>query len=185
MEKMFEGKLTRLRVYKKEDLKTVWNYINQENTMKFLRPGIPFPFKFEEEEKWYESINGLSTKSYTFAIERKKDDEYLGGVGINEIDWKNSYCEIGIFLAEDYCGQGYGTDALKVLIDFIFNEMNLNKVMLSVYSFNDRAQNSYKKTGFVEEGRLREHIFRNGKYNDEIIMSILRKEWEEMKKKGV
>lgn len=182
---MFEGKITRLRVYKKEDLKRVWNFINQEKTMKFLRPGIPFPYRFEEEEKWYESISGLSQKNYTFAIERLKDDEYIGGLGINEIDWKNSYCEIGIFLAEDFCGEGYGTDALKILVDFIFNEMNLNKVMLSVYSFNERARNSYKKVGFVEEGILRDNIFRNGEYNDEIIMSILRREWEEMKEKTV
>jgi RimJ/RimL family protein N-acetyltransferase len=182
---MFEGKLTRLRVYKREDLKKVWNFINQENTMKFLRPGIPFPYRFEEEEKWYDSISAMSEKNYTFAIERIEDDEYIGGCGINEIDWKNSYCEIGIFLSEDYCGKGYGTDALRTLVDFIFNEMNLNKVMLNVYSFNDRAISSYKNVGFVEEGRLREHIFRNGKYSDELIMSILRSDWREMKEKGV
>jgi len=182
---MFEGKLTRLRVYRKEDLKKVWSYINDENIMKYLRPGIPFPFKFEDEEKWYESFNGLSEKSYTFAIERLKDDEYLGGCGINDIDWKNSFCEIGIFLSDNFCGNGYGTDALKILVDFIFNELNLNKVMLNVYDFNERAINSYKKVGFIEEGRLRDHIFRNGKYNDEVVMSILRREWEEMKQKGV
>nr|WP_206076217.1 GNAT family protein [Marinitoga lauensis] len=73
---------------------------------------------------------------------------------------------------------GYGTEAMKLLVNFIFDEMNINKVKLHVFSFNKRAIRSYEKVGFKVEGVLREQIFREGKYHDEIIMGILRREWQ-------
>jgi len=176
---MFEGKKVLLREYRKEDVKKAWEYINDPDVKRFLMPGIPYPLRLEEEEKWFEGQSS-SGDTYNFAIVLKDTGEYIGGCGINTVDWKNSHACVGIFLGKKFWSKGYGTDAMKVLVNFIFSQMNINKVYLYVYSFNKRAIRSYEKCGFKIEGRLREHIFRDGKYHDEYIMSILRNEWKEL-----
>ncbi|MBO8161851.1 MAG: GNAT family N-acetyltransferase, partial [Thermosipho sp. (in: Bacteria)] len=98
----------------------------------------------------------------------------------NNIDWKNSVATVGIFLGRPHWNKGYGTDAMKVLVRFIFNEMNINKVKLSVYSFNKRGIRAYEKAGFKIEGVLREELFREGKYHDVYVMGILKNEWKNM-----
>ncbi|AEX85937.1 acetyltransferase [Marinitoga sp. 1135] len=174
---MLEGKLVKLRAYSKNDLEKVLEYINDEEVRKNLMPGIPYPFRMEDEEKWYEKLNPFGGGKYDFAIELKKTGEYIGGCGVNEIDWKNSVATVGIFIGKPFFNKGYGTEAMKLLVDFVFKEMNINKVKLHVFSFNQRAIKSYEKVGFKVEGILREQIFREGKYHDEVIMGILRKEW--------
>ena len=78
---------------------------------------------------------------------------------------------------KNYWGKGYGYDALKTLIDFIFNECNMEKVKLSVYEFNTRAVACYKKLGFKEEGRLKKELYREGKYGDVILMAVFKEEY--------
>ena len=174
---MYEGKLVRLRAYKKEDIEVVLKYINDEEVKRNLIPGIPFPYTLEDEEKWYESNTALKD-TYNFAIETLEDKKYLGGCGINEVDWKNSKAVIGIFIGnKEYWNKGYGTDVMNTLIRFIFEQMNINKIKLNVYSFNERAIKCYEKCGFKREGVLRQEIFRDGKYHDEIVMGLLKDEW--------
>lgn len=173
---MLEGSLVRLREYKKEDITFAHKYINDFEVKRLLVPGIPFPMRLEEEEKWYDSQSAFKD-IYNFAIEKKENAEYIGGCGINEVDWKNSVATVGIFLGKPFWSQGFGTDAMNILLGFIFNQMNLNKAGLNVYSFNERAIASYSKCGFVVEGRLRQQIFRDGKYHDEVLMGLLRSEY--------
>jgi RimJ/RimL family protein N-acetyltransferase len=175
---MYKGEKVKLRAYKKEDLKSCVEFINDPEVKQNLTPGIPFPFKYEDELKWYDSLNPMSEKSYSFAIETLEEEMYIGGLGINSVDWKNSVAVVGIFLGKDYFNLGYGTDAMKIIIKFIFEQMNINKIKLFVYSFNKRAIRTYEKTGFRVEGVLRQEIFRNGEYHDEIIMGLLREDWK-------
>ncbi|MFD3157760.1 GNAT family N-acetyltransferase [Haloimpatiens sp. FM7330] len=175
---MYRGEKILLRAYKKEDIPLAWKYINDEEVKRYLTPGIPFPLTLEEEYKWFEGISSSSNNSYSFAIETLQEGKYIGGCGVNRVDWKNSIADIGIFIGNgEFREKGYGTDAVKALIKFIFNEMNLNKIKLNVYSFNKRAIKCYEKCGFKVEGTLRQEIFREGKYHDEYIMSILRCEY--------
>lgn len=174
---MYKGTLVRLREYREDDISTVLKYINDEEVKRNLTPGIPYPFTLEDEKKWYQSITATED-TYSFAIETIEDSIYLGGCGINHVDWKNSIAVVGIFIGnKDYWNKGYGTDAMRTLIKFIFNEMNINKIKLNVYSFNERAVKCYEKCGFKKEGVLRQEIYREGKYHDEFIMAILREEW--------
>lgn len=178
---MYSGKKVRLRAYNKEDVEYAWKYINDEEIKKLLMPGIPFPMRLEEEEKWFHEQSAFKD-TYNFAIETLEEGKYIGGCGINNVDWKNSVVTVGIFIgAKDYLGKGYGTDAMNTLVSFIFNQMNINKIKLNVYSFNERAVKSYKKSGFKLEGTLRQEIFRDGKYYDEYVMGILREEYNARK----
>lgn len=174
---MLYGEKVILREYRKNDTENVLDYINDFETKKFLTPGIPFPYKFEDELLWYEKNVPSEKGTYSMAIEEKITGEYLGGCGINSLNWKNSVAEIGIFIAKPFWNKGYGTDAIKLLIKFIFEEMNIHKVKLETYSFNQRAIRCYEKCGFTKEGILREELFREGKYHDIILMSILKDEY--------
>lgn len=173
---MYEGKLVRLRAYRKEDVPFAQEWINDPEMKTNLAPGVPYPVTLEDEEKWVASLSS-NKDDYSFAIETL-DGQYLGGCGVNWVDWKNSRAMVGIFIGnKDYLGKGYGTDAMRVLVRFIFNEMNIHKVKLMVYAFNERAIKSYKKCGFVVEGVKRDEIFKNGKYHDELEMGLLRDDW--------
>jgi len=175
---MFEGKLVRLREYRKEDIPLKLSYINDPEILKYLEPGIPYPVTLNEELKWLDSISAFRD-TYRFAIEAVTDSNYIGDCGVSSIDWKNSIASVSIFIGSGaYRGKGYGTEAMKLLISFLFNQVNINKVRLSVYSFNERAIKSYEKCGFKIEGVLRQEIFRNGEYHDIIAMGMLKEEYK-------
>jgi RimJ/RimL family protein N-acetyltransferase len=113
-----------------------------------------------------------------FAIEAN-DGKYIGGCGANNLDMKNRVAEVGIFIGDkDYLGKGYGTEAMELLLQFLFDEVNMNKVSLNVIAFNKRAVRSYEKASFKLEATAREAIYRLGRYNDLLTMSILKEEYE-------
>jgi len=174
---MYKGEKIKLREYREEDIETVQKYINDPEVKKLLHAGIPYLYTLEDEEKWYESLSAQKD-TYSFAIETLEDKKYIGGCGINKVDWKNSVVDVGIFIGDkNYWGKGYGTDAMGVLVKFIFEQLNVNKIKLQVFSFNERAIKSYKKCGFKVEGVLRQEIFREGKYYDDIVMGLLKDEF--------
>ncbi len=180
---MYTGQKIRLRDYRKEDMVLAHQFINDPEIKKNLVTRIPFPITFPEQEKWFMEI---STKkdTYPFAIETLKEKRYIGGCGINEVDWKNSWAVVGIVIGDkNYLNKGYGTDAMRVLTRFIFEQMNIHKVKLFVFGFNERAIQCYKKCGFVREGVLRKELFRDGQYYDVYIMSILREDFQKLKPK--
>lgn len=175
---MYTGKLVKLREYRKEDAKLAQKLINNPSIKKNLTTSIPFPICEWEEEKWVQSNSAFSSSKYSFAIETLDDNKYIGGCGINTINWLSRTAEIGIFIGNtDYHSKGYGSDALKVLINFIFNQMNIRKIKLNVYSFNERAIGCYKKLGFQNEGTLRDELFRDGKYYNIVMMGMFKEEF--------
>lgn len=174
---MYEGKKIRLREYRKEDIPLRLKYINDPEISCNLTPDTPYPMTLHEEEKWLESITTASD-TYKFAIETIEKNEFIGGCSINSVDWKNSVATIGIFIGcKEYRGRGYGTDAMRVLMDFIFMQMNINKIRLIVYSFNDAAIKCYEKCNFKIEGVLRQEIYKDGEYHDKISMGLLKGEY--------
>lgn len=175
---MYTGKLVRLRAYKEEDIERAVEFINDEEVKKFLDSNIPFPMTKWQEEEWVRSRKANSNFTYDFAIEDLETGKYIGGCSINECDVKNRTCVIGIMIGDkEYWSKGYGSDSLKVLTKFIFEEVNMNKIKLKVFSFNSRAIACYKKVGFKEEGILKKELYRNGKYHDEILMAIFKDEF--------
>ena len=174
---MFEGEKVRLRAYRREDLPLTLEYLNDLEVAEGVRPGFLFPFRKEDEDKWYDGLNPLSKDTYSFAIESLTDNSYMGGCGIKEFNVKNHTAALGIFLGSPHWRKGYGSDALRVLVKFCFNEMNLHKIKIDVFSFNQKAMKCYEKVGFKTEGVLRQEMYRNGMYHDHIVMGLLRSEW--------
>ena len=113
-----------------------------------------------------------------FAIILLKNDELIGNCSIYVKSANDGVSELGIFIGDEkFRNNGYGQEALNLLLDYGFNYLNLNSVYLSVFSFNDVAIHCYKKIGFREAGRLRENYFLNGKYYDVVYMDILKREF--------
>ena len=132
----------------------------------------------EAEREWIESNN--KKQEYNFAIVDLETDQLIGNCGIDRINAKDRKATLGVFIGEEENrGKGYGAEALKLLLDYGFNYLNLHNIELSVMAFNERAIACYKKVGFKEVGRRRESYFLNGKYYDHIMMDILDREFEE------
>ena len=173
---MFTGKKVVLKAYEKHHTKPAHEGFNRYAVQRLLSPTVILPLSYTEEEQFLDGQAAAKAggKSYSFAIETL-EGQYIGGCGYFDLDVKNRHAALGISIVEpEFWGKGYGADALEVLIEFLFNEMNLRKVHLTVFSFNERAIRCYRKLGFVEEGRLREHVFREGRYEDVILMGLFR-----------
>ena len=133
----------------------------------------------DAEKKYLENKN-MNTDTTAFAIVDLKNDKMVGTLSLENVNHANRTAVLGIFIGEpDYRSNGYGTEAIKLLLDFGFNYMNLNAINLSVLSCNERAIKCYKKCGFKEAGLLRKSKFVNGKYYDTILMDILAEEFTE------
>ena len=133
------------------------------------------------EEEWFSNLKTREDSVYFSIqiIDEEDQDKIIGNCAIQDINNKNRACSCGITIGEtDYQNKGYGTEAMEMLLEYGFNTLNMNRIELSVYEFNTRAFKTYQKVGFVEEGRKRQARYHNGKYQDEIIMAILREDWE-------
>ncbi len=175
---MILGNRIRLRPFERDDLTRSVVWINDPD----VRDGIAMylPMSLEDEVKWYETMIQADKHERVFAIDARKDEgwRHIGSMGFHHIDWRSGQAEFGIMIGEkEYWSQGYGTDAVKTLVRFGFDELNLKRVWLRVFDFNKRAVRCYEKAGFVLEGRLRQHHYHAGQYCDELIMGLLREEW--------
>ncbi len=104
----------------------------------------------------------------------------IGFLNLSGFNWTAREAWLGVGIGErEYWGKGYGTDAVNILLRFAFQELNLNRVSLDVFEYNERAVRSYEKLGFQHEGRLRQLLNRFDRRWDLIYMGILRQEWEQ------
>ena len=121
----------------------------------------------------------IKNGAQSYAIVDVENDKLIGNCSLFRINERNRKAEVGIFIGnKDYWSKGYGSEALSLLIDYGFNILNLNNIMLEVFGFNKRAIKSYKKVGFKEIGRRREAVIVAGKKHDEIYMDVLADEFE-------
>jgi RimJ/RimL family protein N-acetyltransferase len=137
----------------------------------------PLPLSLEEiearEKRWIEERH---EDSAWFAID--VDAELIGICGLHEIDHYQQLAEVGIRIGKDFWGKGFGQDAVRTLVDYGFRQLHLAKISLRVLADDERAVGAYRKAGFVEEGRLRAHAWYDGARHDELVMAVLREEWE-------
>ena len=130
---------------------------------------------FENEKEVLSSLK----KGKNFAVRLLENNELLGNIGFNSIGEIHRTAEIGIMLGNPkYQRKGYGMEALNLLLDYGFSFLNLRNIYLKVFEYNEAAYNLYKKVGFKEVGRLRKAVEIMGKTYDEIIMDMLKEEFQ-------
>ena len=122
-----------------------------------------------------EYLEKASCEKYNYAIIDKEKDLLLGNISLMNINDINRTAELGIFIGDkNYHSRGYGSEAIMLLLDYAFNYVNLNNIMLKVFSYNKRAIKAYEKCGFKTFGIWKESHYFDGKYHDEIFMNILK-----------
>jgi RimJ/RimL family protein N-acetyltransferase len=119
-----------------------------------------------------------SNTGIEFRLRTVTDDRLIGFVALHSIEWNNQVGLLSIGIGDrDYWGKGYGSDALRMMLRYGFYELNLHRIGLNVFSYNQRAIRAYEKVGFVVEGVQREFLNRDGQRYDLVWMGILRQEW--------
>lgn len=176
---MLEGTLVRLRVIEPEDAARMKEWMNDREVTRFLEGGV-YPISLAEERRWAEdAAAGNSFVNVRLAIETKVQGFHIGNCGLHQGSPEHRRATLGVVIGDKaHWSQGYGTDAVRTLLRLAFERMNLHRVALTVLDFNERARACYRRCGFVEEGRLRQDRFVDGRYVDAIVMGILRGEWE-------
>jgi len=182
---MIRGKKTRLRALEKSDLAKVWEWINDEEVMWFW--GEPCNTQsLAEVEQWFarlQEVAGYASKQFVIEAE---EGTSIGRIFYEHLDTKHQRTEVGILIGQkEYWERGYGTDAMLAFLDYLFNELGLHRVYLRLQSYNARALKSYQKCGFTQEGILRHNTFARGEYHDDLVMGILRDEFNQRHKGDV
>jgi RimJ/RimL family protein N-acetyltransferase len=172
------GKRIRLRAVEREDVQKFHEWVNDPEVTRNL--GLYLPMSMQDETSWFEGLGKRDPNEKPLAIEVRKGKGWklIGNCGAVGIDTINRSAELGIMIgAKDEWNKGYGAEAMILLLLHGFETLNLHRIFLRVYAENVRAVRSYEKAGFVLEGRMREAVYKHGKYDDALIMSVLRSEW--------
>ena len=168
---MIAGEKTILRALEPHDLERCFRWMNDPSIVRTLKSRYPMPF--QQEAAWLERAVVESHSERHFAIERKDDRHHIGNASLHEIDWVSRTAWFGMFIGEPAAwNRGFGRDAASALVRFAFDEMNLRKLRINVFEYNDRARHLLESIGFVQEGRLAGEFFRGGAYHDIVILSI-------------
>ncbi|WP_057977143.1 GNAT family N-acetyltransferase [Caloramator mitchellensis] len=169
---MLKGNKTYIRAIEMEDARILSAWLNDRETNEHL--DIIYPISKRYCDNF--TLEGEEHNKKVFIIENE-DRKPIGLIIIDNIKWEYRNCEIGIAIYDkNFRGKGYAKDALSVVIDFIFNDMNMHLIHLRVSEENKTAIELYNKFGFVVEGMLRDRYYRNGKYHNIIIMSKIKGE---------
>jgi RimJ/RimL family protein N-acetyltransferase len=173
---MIVGARVRLRALEPADLDRCMRWINDPETIEHLSIREPISSVSEIQFLQRSSANS-DPNSRVFAIETS-DGVPIGNTGLHHIHWQDRNAELGILIGEkDYWSKGYGTDAIRTLLRFAFEELNLHRVGLIVDEDNPRAIRCYEKCGFRREGTMRDAVYRGGRYKAQHIMGVLADEF--------
>ncbi|MGP4071751.1 GNAT family N-acetyltransferase [Piscibacillus sp. B03] len=174
---MFNTDRIYLRKLSKDDIKTLYKWHNDVEVFTNMRSSLDL-YNHDELEEFYDKIK----EGKSFIIVDQESQQEIGNISLVGLNFRQRHAEVLLLIGEkDYWGQGYGKEAFKLLLNYAFNELNLHRVSLKVFSFNQKAFQMYEKFGFQVEGKLREAFFRHGEWHDIYIMSLLQREYFELK----
>lgn len=165
------------RAIEDADLPIMLTWINDPEAIQYFYNDEPISLPMQK--KWFENYLKNIETDKIFIIEEKKFKTAIGMVSIYHIDWRNKKAEWGrFFLEKSFRGKGYGKEIERKIYDYCFTFLNLNKLYCEVFEFNTKVIDSHKKMGSCVEGILRQHVFKNGKYQNVVVMSILLDEYK-------
>lgn len=176
---MLTGQKVVLRAVTRDDLERLCRFNNDVEIELAGGGDPPEPQSLERLQAEYDTEVGKGGRNGTnFAIEA--DGTCIGQCALFDFNDVARTCSLGITIGDKDCwGRGYGTDAIRLLLDYAFRLRNLRRVFLTVNGNNERAIRAYRRCGFVEEGRLRAHVWSAGQYIGLVYMGILHDEWRE------
>ncbi|MGL4649181.1 MAG: GNAT family N-acetyltransferase, partial [Caldilineaceae bacterium] len=174
---MLRGERVTLRAISREDIPRLWSFNNSLEIELAGGGDPPIPQSLARFEADFEqAVSKGGRDGSAFVIEA--DSQCIGQCALFNASEAARSCELGITIGDPiYLGKGYGREAISLLLQYAFRYRNYRKVWLEVNDSNARAIGAYRACGFVEEGRLRAHVWSDGAYQDLILMGILRSDW--------
>jgi len=176
---MMIGKRVRLRAIHRGDLKRFVRWLNDPDVKRGL--ANVHPVRCEDEETWFDGLaqRPEAERALSIDVHNGDDWQHVGFCHFNDLDWRVRKTEVGIVIGEKpYWNQGFGEEAMRLMLWHAFDNLNLNRVYLHVFEHNEQAISLYRKLGFSEEGRLRQDHFFQGTYVDTLVMGMLNEEFQ-------
>lgn len=168
------GKRVILRPFQAEDAPLLTRWINDPKVTQYLKRSHPTTLTQAADRL---KTLGQNKDNVVLGV-ALLDGTLIGSMGLHRISWINRTATSGALIGDaKYQGQGYGTEAKMLLLEYAFNTLNLHKVCSTVLAFNVRSQRYNEKCGYVVEGVQRAQMFRNGTYHDLILMAVFREDW--------
>lgn len=178
---MINGERIYLRLPELSDLEEIYELANIEKNRDFLK--FYRPMSKSDIESWIKFLTEKANagSAYTFVMINKKNNKVMGTTGFDKIEMITRVGDLGITMKKEFQNKEYGTEALKLLMKWGFETLNLNLITIEAFSNNERAIHVYKdKLKFKEDARLRMRHYKNGKYLDNVILSMTREEYNEI-----
>ncbi len=178
-----DGKRLYLRTLEVGDLDRARRWMNDPEVRRYLLCRVPIDEV--SERTWFDGRNrGPFPTDIVLAIVLKRGHRHIGSTGIHQINWIDRHATTGAVIGEADCwNRGYGSEAKALVLRYCFETLGLHRVCSAVLATNGRSLAYLKKSGYREEGRFREHTFRDGGWIDEVRLSILADEWQALEKK--
>ena len=185
MKNLLVGEKIKLTSINEEDILEFQKWYNDVSFMRNYDIVSAIPKNMEDVKELVSDIRKSNT-AYIFAVKNLEQKRLIGVTGFEDISWNNGTALIYIGIGgEKHRGCGYGKEALKLTIEFGFEELNFHRIQLTVLEYNEPAIKLYEKLGFKREGVYREFIHRDGKRYDMYLYGILRSEWEVVIKRKI
>jgi RimJ/RimL family protein N-acetyltransferase len=168
----------KLRALTYKDIKKTLEWHNSKDIKQFYS-GHPFPVNIEKEKNWYDKILKSNFPVTVFGIEIIKSKKLIGVSSLRDIDLLSKVAEFGIYIGDiQERGKGFAELATKLTLKFGFFDLGLNRIFLRAITENKKAVSLFEKCGFKKEGILRQAIFKKNIFYDEILMSMLKEEFD-------
>lgn len=166
-----DGDRVALGPHRRELLETYQRWINDFSALRTLGAVVPGPTTLEQEARWYD---GPGATEVRFTVYERATWSPIGTTALQGVDHRNRTATFGVFIGEaEARGQGYGTEATRLTLDYAFTALGLHNVMLTVAEFNLAGQRAYERAGFREFGRRRQCRWLAGQLWDDIYMDCL------------
>lgn len=166
-----------LRKIDPSDAQAIFNYFSQENMVQYYGMDA-----FNNKEQALQIIDSFNTgfesgRVIRWGIVRKDNSAFIGTCGFHNISKPHNRSEIGYEIANDHWGQGFATEALRAIIPFGFQELNMHRIAAIIFLENTASEKLVERLGFKKEGILRDYMFQNGTACYTTIYSLLKHEW--------
>lgn len=176
---MLSGELVGLRAVERADLPQLLEWRNAPQLRRFFRER--HELGMDDQLAWFERVAGQRSQprdTLMFAVERIAERDLIGACGLCYIDWVSATAELSLYIGATmaYVEDTFAPEVCRVLIDYAFDELNLRRLWVEVFAFDQAKATLFETLGFVLEGTLREHRFHAGVYHDSLMYGLLRDE---------
>lgn len=174
----FENFLTGERIYLREvrlsDVgEQYYSWMNDPEVVQYLETRF-HPRSIENITEYVRAMDGKADEPF-FAICLNENDKHIGNIKLGPINWQHRHADISLLVGDKACwGKGFATEAIRLVTEFAFGELNLNKLKAGCYGDNQGSAKAFERCGFHREGLLQEHFWSKGEYVDSILLGLTR-----------